>query len=618
MTNNVSNIKQLQSVNPGAPKFIQLQSSSNKPILSSANVTLVTPQSLGAASVVQAQSVNSTTKPAGNLLFQQTQNGQIVVMNGTQFRVVPSSAAVQSTVINKVTPAHSSGQTMTIAGQTSTSNRVLTATPVGMTAVSQPDVKTKPITLSSEDQTNVTKCRNFLTTLIKLAAKDGFAETQKQVKMLVQKLIDDKVTPQVFTTKLQQLLNSNPQPYLVPFLTKSLPLLRLSMCQQNNKLGEVPITIAEGAMKVSTNPDNIAKQTIAQKNKIITKPKTVTKPRPNNVPDIRLPRAAPFRQTSILTATPQQTAASYSLQQHQQQVPHPSSVTGASNSVLTTPVRTLHTTKTTANRYTASFTSPNNNAAIGGGGGSYKDDDDINDVASMAGVNLSEENARILATTELVGSQTRSCEDVTCVNQKVLQRLMTTMASKTTGIQHIHADAVKYLACAMEQRVKDLTEKLASVVTHRHHNFKEDSHLKAVSDVKSQLKFLQELDQIEKKRRDEAEREVLMKAIKSRSKNDNPEQLRLKERAKKVHQEEQDKILLRNADQTALNAIGTRRKRPKFDSSTSKLDGMPLSSNSRKITRPRMKRATLRDFIFVMENEKGYRKSKAIFKSYIK
>ena len=29
------------------------------------------------------------------------------------------------------------------------------------------------ITLSKEDQTNVSKCRNFLTTLINLAAKDG-------------------------------------------------------------------------------------------------------------------------------------------------------------------------------------------------------------------------------------------------------------------------------------------------------------------------------------------------------------------------------------------------------------------------------------------------------------
>lgn len=42
----------------------------------------------------------------------------------------------------------------------------------------------------------------------------------------------------------------------------------------------------------------------------------------------------------------------------------------------------------------------------------FRDDDDINDVASMAGVNLNEENARILATgSELVGTQIRSCKD---------------------------------------------------------------------------------------------------------------------------------------------------------------------------------------------------------------
>jgi len=160
--------------------------------------------------------------------------------------------------------------------------------------------------------------------------------------------------------------------------------------------------------------------------------------------------------------------------------------------------------------------------------------------------------------------------------------------------------------------------KLASVVNHRHINFKEDLHHEACSDVKSQIKFLQELDQIEKKRHDEAEREVLMKAIKSRSKNDNPEQLRLKERAKLAHQQELDKIQQRNADQTALNAIGSRKKRLRIDGNISTIDGLTLPPASRKVTRPRVKRANLRDFIFVMENEKEIRKSKALFRSYIK
>jgi len=103
----------------------------------------------------------------------------------------------------------------------------------------------------------------------------------------------------------------------------------------------------------------------------------------------------------------------------QQQPPHPSSVTGASSSVLTATVRQI---ATKGNQRYAVY--PATNA-----GSSYKDDDDINDVATMAGVNLSEENARIMATTELVGTQTRSCRDETVVNQMILQKKMTYIGS---------------------------------------------------------------------------------------------------------------------------------------------------------------------------------------------
>lgn len=52
-----------------------------------------------------------------------------------------------------------------------------------------------------------------------------------------------------------------------------------------------------------------------------------------------------------------------------------------------------------------------------------RDDDDINDVASMAGVNLNEENARILATSsELVGTKIRSCKDESFLPSGLLLR----------------------------------------------------------------------------------------------------------------------------------------------------------------------------------------------------
>lgn len=61
---------------------------------------------------------------------------------------------------------------------------------------------------------------------------------------------------------------------------------------------------------------------------------------------------------------------------------------------------------------------------------SFRDDDDINDVASMAGVNLSEESARILATnSELVGTHIRSCKDEAFLPTGLLHRRILEMGN---------------------------------------------------------------------------------------------------------------------------------------------------------------------------------------------
>lgn len=67
----------------------------------------------------------------------------------------------------------------------------------------------------------------------------------------------------------------------------------------------------------------------------------------------------------------------------------------------------------------------------------YRDDDDINDVASMAGVNLNEESARILATnSELVGTQIRSCKDEAFLHPGLLHRRIL-----ETGMRRGHTPA---------------------------------------------------------------------------------------------------------------------------------------------------------------------------------
>ena len=66
-----------------------------------------------------------------------------------------------------------------------------------------------------------TKCKNFLATLLKLA-NDQRACVARNVRKLIQGLIDGEVEPESFTEDLQKDLNSSPQPCLVPFLKVSI------------------------------------------------------------------------------------------------------------------------------------------------------------------------------------------------------------------------------------------------------------------------------------------------------------------------------------------------------------------------------------------------------------
>jgi hypothetical protein len=55
-----------------------------------------------------------------------------------------------------------------------------------------------------------------------------------------------------------------------------------------------------------------------------------------------------------------------------------------------------------------------------------------------------------------------------------------------------------------------------------------DPRYEMTSDVRGQIKFLEELDKAEQKRHEEVEREILIRAAKSRSKTEDPEQAKLK------------------------------------------------------------------------------------------
>uniref|UniRef100_A0A3B5BJR6 TAF4A RNA polymerase II, TATA box binding protein (TBP)-associated factor n=1 Tax=Stegastes partitus TaxID=144197 RepID=A0A3B5BJR6_9TELE len=256
-------------------------------------------------------------------------------------------------------------------------------------------------------------------------------------------------------------------------------------------------------------------------------------------------------------------------------------------------------------------------------GGTFKDDEDINDVASMAGVNLSEESANILATNSgLVGAVTHSCKDEAFLSSTMLQRRMLEIG-KRYGVTELGVDVVNYVSHATQQRLQNLLEKVSEVAQQRNITFKDDNYEQS-SDVRVQLKFFEQLDQLEKQRKEEQEREILLKAAKSRARQEDPEQLRLKQKAKEMQQQELAQMRQREANLTALAAIGPRKKRKNLDSPSSSgsgtgpsLSGGSGSSGSRP-TRQRITRVNLRDLLFCLENERFTSRSHFLYKGFLK
>lgn len=168
-------------------------------------------------------------------------------------------------------------------------------------------------------------------------------------------------------------------------------------------------------------------------------------------------------------------------------------------------------------------------------GSALREDDDINDVAAMGGVNLQEESQRILASSDIVGA-TRSCGDDVFLNSLALEKRIHVIAKKH-GLDTVDSDVIKLMSHAVQEKLKGYIERLNIISEHRAEPpaFKaEPAKFEPTSDVRSQLRFLDELDKLEKKRHEEHERELLIRVAKSRSKVEDPEQQKLKQRAKEV------------------------------------------------------------------------------------
>ena len=202
------------------------------------------------------------------------------------------------------------------------------------------------------------KCKNFLATLLRLAS-DQPESVARNVRTLIQGLIEGRVEPEVFTTRLQRELNSSPQPCLVPFLKKSLPYLQHSLATREltiegvtppslSQVGKLPPAVPSSST-ISTTPSvrPVAGNTFVRPAAVST-PARPTFIRP----------ALPTRPVQINTGTRSLMPPPASVMKLAAALPNPSTVVRDKKS---------------------------------GGAYSAAGDDDINDVAAMGGVNLQEE-----------------------------------------------------------------------------------------------------------------------------------------------------------------------------------------------------------------------------------
>ncbi|KAM6928927.1 transcription initiation factor TFIID subunit 4-like isoform 2-T2 [Lycodopsis pacificus] len=527
-----------------------------------------------------------TSTPPVQITSLQAPGASLLARPLTPTTIIKQGSAVQTTVTATTTlqrPPVLQNSIM-LGGTATTPGQPLgTPTPVqpgsAATAVTQRVAGTPvtPTAISAETLENVKKCRNFLSTLIKLASSGKqSSETTANVKELVKNLLEAKMEPEDFTSRLYRELNSSPQPYLVPFLKRSLPALR----------------------QMTPDPEAFIQQSL--------------------LPQPRPPAAAAAAASTALTAV----------------VLRPPRSTAAATAASTAATKTTVISLTQTPRSKPGLIVPQQQVTLAqspmlkeAGGGTFRDDD-INDVASMAGVNLSEESARILATnSELVGTVTRSCKDESFVSASLLTRRALEIGKKF-GVGELGTDVINFISHATQQRLQSLMEKVSLVAQQKNTTFKEDERSQQVSDVRSQLKFFEQLDQMEKQRKEEQEREILLKAAKSRSRQEDPEQLRLKQKAKEMQQQELAQIRQREANLTALAAIGPRRKR-QMDSpvrgasaegsgSGPSQPGGSGGAGSRQFMRQRITRVNLRDLLFCLENERGTSHSHLLYNGFLK
>lgn len=467
-----------------------------------------------------------------------------------------------------------------------------------------PSAATAPSQMTPNDA--LTKGTSFFNTLL---TKESIKSKKETMQNLIQSLINGNKTPSEFATNLQKELNSGPQVQLVPFLEILLPSLRKSMSEGHTKLPGItapPPNVSSpvrGTIQVlqpqSDDPSTSFSTKSPAPNPTQKKKKVPLPPGQKSAYAIKKEaREARKKERESLAA-----AASGSSEIKQEKTDEKKEVEKTDKGEKVPKMkpdkpRNQNRQKKQEKQLESLSTT-------------LRDDDDVNDVAAMGGVNLAEESHKIMASgAELVGTQIRSCKDEAFFDINVLSAKIARI-TRENSLGEPSQSVVNLISHATQERLKDLVERLGILAEHRSENLKLNPRYEVSNDVKGQMKFLAELDRIEKRRYEEQERELLMRVAKSRSKVEDPEQIKLRQKAKDMQRAEQEEVRQREANETALLAIGPRKKLKSsapssisMFSQSSSFGDLKMNVDNRSDHLRRSKRVNIRDLQVLLELER--------------
>lgn len=488
----------------------------------------------------------------------------------------------------------------------------LVQTSMGQSPMMQQTIMTSSATAPSQ-MTPTDALSKGTSFFISLLTKMNIKAKKTTLQNLIQALIDGKKTSEEFAAALQRELSSGPQTQLVPFLELLLPTLRQSMIAGVTKLPGIrpppsPMTpvFTVGPVVTQTPPpakpsdeSSTSTPTTSSPNKVQSQTTTAKK---KKVPLPPGQKSAWALKKEAREAKKRERESLAALGVKQEPVEEKKESDKSEKVAKPKVERPKQNKQKKQEKQLESLAS------------ALRDDDDVNDVAAMGGVNLAEESQRIMASgAELVGTQIRSCKDEPFLDMKSLTAKITKKA-KEFNLPEPSKDVVTLISHATQERLKTIVERLAILAEHRTENLKFNPRYEISNDIKGQMKFLAELDRIEKRRYEEQERELLLRVAKSRSKVEDPEQQKLRQKAKDMQRAEQEEVRQREANETALLAIGPRKKLrtgtsstfSSFSQSSSLKDTKPTIDTIRLDPIKRVKRVNMRDLQVLLELDRAH------------